>query len=90
MRLMALLATLALLAAGYRFPAQAGKTTPDLFAGSQQMIVVVTPDWDAIDGKLQLYERPTAAKAWQPVGASIPVVVGKHGLGWGPRAGVAW
>jgi D-alanyl-D-alanine dipeptidase len=54
---------------------------------STQILVVTTPDWNAVDGTLQAYERPRARKKWKAVGAPIPVVVGKNGLGWG--AGVA-
>ncbi len=59
----------------------------DPFASSTQMIVVTTPSWDAVDGKMQRYERRSTHESWQPVGDSIAIVVGKHGLGWG--AGVA-
>jgi D-alanyl-D-alanine dipeptidase len=59
----------------------------DVAAQSTQMIVVTTADWDAVDGRLQRYERASTRDAWQPVGDSIAIVVGRHGLGWG--AGVA-
>ena len=52
-------------------------------AGSRQMMVVTTPDWNAINGTLQRYERKTVASRWQPVGAAIPIVVGRTGLAWG-------
>jgi D-alanyl-D-alanine dipeptidase len=39
---------------------------------SSQLIVVTTSDWNSVDG------RP-----WNAVGAPIPVVVGKGGMGWG-------
>jgi len=55
----------------------------DVFRSSTQMIVVTTPDWNAVDGRMQRYERSSAREAWQPVGDSIAIVVGKHGLGWG-------
>jgi D-alanyl-D-alanine dipeptidase len=53
------------------------------FANSTQLIVVTTADWDAVDGKLQRFERPSEEADWRPLGASIPVVVGKKGTGWG-------
>ena len=54
---------------------------------SLQMIVVTTPDWNTVPGRLQRYERKRAGERWKPVGDSIPIVVGKKGMGWG--AGVA-
>jgi D-alanyl-D-alanine dipeptidase len=64
-------------------PAQAGATEPDAFARSTQMIVVTTPDWNAVEGRLQRYERATPRETWRPVGEPISIVVGKSGLGWG-------
>lgn len=49
---------------------------------STQALVVTTPDWNSIEGKLQRYERPNVHRPWKPVGESITVVVGKGGLGW--------
>jgi D-alanyl-D-alanine dipeptidase len=55
----------------------------DAFASSTQLIVVTTASWDAVDGRLQRYQRTSAHGAWGPVGDSFAIVVGKHGLGWG-------
>ena len=55
----------------------------DAFASSTQLIVVTTPDWNAVDGRLQRYERSSPHEAWSPVGDSVAIVVGKHGMGWG-------
>src|ERR1017187_5770895 len=60
---------------------------PAALRTSTQILVVTTQDWNGVDGTLQAYERPQAHKRWKAVGGSIPVVVGKNGLGWG--AGVA-
>ena len=46
-----------------------------------QMILVVTKDWQAVDGRLQRFEF--VGRAWQPVGPSIRIVVGRHGMAWG-------
>jgi D-alanyl-D-alanine dipeptidase len=62
-------------------PAQAGKA--DAFARSTQMIVVTTPDWRTIEGRLQRYERATVQEKWHPVGEPFSIVVGKSGLAWG-------
>jgi len=63
--------------------AQGQPDTAGLFlpALSRQMILVVTPDWQAVDGRLQRFER--IDHAWQPVGPLIRVVVGRNGMGWG-------
>ena len=61
--------------------------TNDIAAQSTQMIVVTTPDWNTIQGRLQRYERAKAGEAWHPVGDAIPIVVGKQGMAWG--SGVA-
>jgi D-alanyl-D-alanine dipeptidase len=47
------------------------------------MIVVTTPDWNAVEGRLVRYERTNPQQPWRPVSESIPIVVGKNGLGWG-------
>ena len=56
--------------------------TNDVAAQSTQMIVVTTPDWNSIQGRLQRYERTSSAASWQPVGTAIPIVVGKNGVAW--------
>jgi L,D-peptidoglycan transpeptidase YkuD (ErfK/YbiS/YcfS/YnhG family) len=50
---------------------------------SMQLLVVTTPGWDAVEGKLQRYERANPGRNWKAVGPSVSVVVGKSGLGWG-------
>ncbi|MGA8503760.1 MAG: hypothetical protein WB683_19575 [Candidatus Sulfotelmatobacter sp.] len=55
----------------------------DPLALSTQTIVVTTPNWNAVEGRLQRYERATTHEKWRPVGEPISVVVGKNGLGWG-------
>jgi D-alanyl-D-alanine dipeptidase len=62
---------------------QTGAPSGKLFSGSRQLLVVVTPDWNSVDGRLQRYERTRTGEAWQPVGDSVLIVVGKSGLGWG-------
>ena len=52
-------------------------------ANSRQLLVVTTPDWNAINGTLQRYERKTLKSQWQPLGSAIPIVVGRTGLAWG-------
>lgn len=49
--------------------------------GHEQVLVVVTPDWDSTQGVLKLYERND--DQWKAVSEPISVVVGKSGLAWG-------
>lgn len=56
---------------------------PAALHASTQILVVTASDWNGVDGRMQAYERPRADKKWKAVGAPIPVVVGKNGLGWG-------
>jgi D-alanyl-D-alanine dipeptidase len=55
----------------------------DVAAQSTQMIVVTTPDWNTVQGRLRRYERAKSGATWRPVGEAIPIVVGKNGLAWG-------
>jgi zinc D-Ala-D-Ala dipeptidase len=50
---------------------------------SRQLILVTTRDWDSVEGTLRRFERRNEKAKWQTVGASVPVVVGRNGLGWG-------
>jgi L,D-peptidoglycan transpeptidase YkuD (ErfK/YbiS/YcfS/YnhG family) len=50
---------------------------------STQMVVVTTPDWNAVAGRLERYERSSPGKHWTPVGDAIAIVVGRNGTGWG-------
>jgi hypothetical protein len=56
---------------------------PKAIESSTELLVVTTADWNAVDGKLQRYERTHPGEKWHPVGEAITVVVGKNGLGWG-------
>ncbi len=68
----------------FAIPASAiAASESDVFARSTQLVVVTTPDWNAVEGRLQRYERATPHATWQPVGESIAIVVGKNGMGWG-------
>ena len=46
-----------------------------------QAIVVTTDSWEGRNGNLARFQRSGAG--WREIGSSIPVVVGKSGLGWG-------
>jgi L,D-peptidoglycan transpeptidase YkuD (ErfK/YbiS/YcfS/YnhG family) len=53
------------------------------FPRSTQMIVVVTPGWDEVRGRLDRFERAGPHEPWHSVGEPIPIVVGSKGMGWG-------
>ena len=71
--------------------AQPGASRNNALTSSSQLIVVTTPGWKSVQGRLQRFERATVQRferatvhgAWHPVGDPIPIVVGKNGLGWG-------
>jgi len=51
-------------------------------AECKQIILVLTPRWKSISGRIQLFERnPTGP--WIKIRPDFPCVVGKNGLGWG-------
>jgi L,D-peptidoglycan transpeptidase YkuD (ErfK/YbiS/YcfS/YnhG family) len=54
-----------------------------LLSQSTQMLVVTTPDWNAVDGRMQRFERSSGDEPWQAVGEPVAIVVGHSGMGWG-------
>jgi len=48
-----------------------------------QLLVVVSPNWDTVEGVLQCYERTSSSHPWETVGPGIPIVLGKKGMAWG-------
>jgi D-alanyl-D-alanine dipeptidase len=68
-------------------PAHAIVADSDPLMLSNQLIVVTTSNWGAVEGRLQRYERGNRHETWQTVGDSFPIVVGKNGLGWGVGVG---
>ena len=50
---------------------------------SNQLLLCVSPDWATPAGRLQRFLRAQSANDWQPVGPSIPVMLGRSGLAWG-------
>ena len=51
--------------------------------GALQIVIVTTPTWDATTGTLHRFEKRAGADAWVPVGAEVPVVVGRTGVALG-------
>jgi D-alanyl-D-alanine dipeptidase len=50
---------------------------------SEQIIVVITPNWTSTKGTMQRFERPTPTSEWSSLGTAVPVVVGRTGIAWG-------
>jgi len=48
---------------------------------AQQLVLVVTPDWNATRGTLRSYARD--GQSWRAEGAAVPVVIGRGGAAWG-------
>ena len=48
---------------------------------ARQLVLIITPDWNADHGVLRMYERDGAG--WRPVGTTHPVMVGRTGSAWG-------
>lgn len=63
--------------------AQVSSAGRDAFVHSTQMIVVTASDWNAVEGRLQRFERDDPREKWRPAGEPIPIVVGRNGMGWG-------
>ena len=47
------------------------------WADAEQMIVVVTPDWNAPNGELRRYERAGRSEAWRQVGETTPAAISR-------------
>lgn len=58
--------------------ALAGAALP---AEVRQLIVGVTDGWDAVEGRLQCFEKDEGL--WRAVSPSFPILVGREGLAWG-------
>lgn len=83
---MKIIPVLFLLAGVVLAQAQAKKPSPPSvktpFPESQQAVVVTTPDWPAVQGTAQLFERKSLKSGWKAVSGKFPVVVGRNGLAW--------
>lgn len=54
----------------------------DAWRGSEQMVVIITPDWNATQGQLARFER-TSDGGWHQIEAPEPIAVGRSGSAWG-------
>jgi D-alanyl-D-alanine dipeptidase len=64
--------------------ASASAEPPAPLQSARQLVLVVTPDWNTVQGQLRRFERAATGEPWRPVGAAGPVVVGKNGTAWDP------
>jgi L,D-peptidoglycan transpeptidase YkuD (ErfK/YbiS/YcfS/YnhG family) len=53
------------------------------WADSEQLVVVVTADWNAPNGELRRYERANGSASWREAGEAARVTVGRAGSAWG-------
>jgi L,D-peptidoglycan transpeptidase YkuD (ErfK/YbiS/YcfS/YnhG family) len=51
------------------------------WSDSRQIVLVVTPNWDASQGTLRTYER--TVQGWQSRQLPVPVTIGRAGSAWG-------
>ena len=64
----------------------AAQAVPPKLSQAAKLIVVTTPDWNAVSGTLTRYQRKH--NKWESLGKPIPIVVGKTGLAWDPALAV--
>ncbi|EFL51349.1 ErfK/YbiS/YcfS/YnhG family protein [Solidesulfovibrio fructosivorans JJ]] len=58
-----------------------GQTVSPL-AGARQLVLVVTDGFDDNQAAMRRFER-SGDGLWRPVGAAVPVTIGKNGMAWG-------
>jgi len=51
------------------------------WSDAQQLVLVITPDWNASRGTLHTYSRD--ARGWQAASDPLPAVIGRAGSAWG-------
>lgn len=76
-----LAAVLALLPVAVTATAATGPAEALPWQEARQLVLVITPDWDASDGSLQRFEQIDGR--WQAVAAPVPITVGRSGSAWG-------
>ena len=51
-------------------------------SGCGQIVLMTASDWNSSTGTLRRFSRSSAREPWVAVGGAVPVLIGKHGLGW--------
>lgn len=64
------------------YPTQAPSGATPLDA-TTQLVLVVTPDWNANRAEVSLYSRDNRSSPWKRIGSPSPCMVGRNGLAWG-------
>jgi D-alanyl-D-alanine dipeptidase len=54
-----------------------------LIDASEQIVVVIAPNWTSTTGMIQRFDRTTPTSEWRSLGAPAPIVVGRTGIAWG-------
>lgn len=54
--------------------------TPVMVMGSQQLVVVLSPDMNTTTGVMTRYEK--TGNVYMAIGSPVPVTLGRNGLGW--------
>ena len=60
---------------------------PKLLLQSKQLILVVTPNLNVVQGKAQLFQRKEISDKWQAIGKDFPIVVGQKGMAFKKKEG---
>jgi D-alanyl-D-alanine dipeptidase len=74
--------TLALLAALLSCRSQTPAPSAEIDA-SQQLVIVITPNWTSTVGTMTRFERARPTSSWTRIEAPVPLVVGRTGIAWG-------
>ena len=64
-------------------PAAAITPTSPVPSESRQLLLVVSPGWNATKATLRLYVRQSRSHPWAADGAVVETSIGRSGLGWG-------
>ncbi len=48
-----------------------------------QLLVVISSDWNAVEGTLFRYQRSNQTLPWECCGSPVPVTLGRTGMAWG-------
>jgi len=59
---------------------------PALVRDANQLLLVITPAWNTVQGELRRFERGTLDEPWRAVGTPGLIAVGKNGTAWDPLA----